>query len=344
MTNFKKLLLSSLLVSSVALVGCNDEKEKSTASANTAEPAKTTETASATSAPKLASKFVTIATGGASGPYNIIGTTLAEVYSNELKANSKTQTTGASVENINLLNSKKVEMAFVMRDALSDAVNGLGSFENKKVTTVNELAALYPNFVQIITSKKTGIKTIADLKGHRVATGAQNSGVEVNARKLLAGFGITYNDITVDYLGYAEAVDALKAGRIDAAFLTSGLPNSSLIELQQGFDLQLVSIPKEGAEKIMQQYPYFTSMAIPAGTYNNAEDVPTIAIRNALIVRSDLSDDDVYLLTKTFFENMDKLKSSHQAVKDINLEEAQKGSIAPLHPGAKRYYDEVSKK
>src|SRR5699024_10007155 len=247
-----------------------------------------------------------------------------------LKANSKTQTTGASVENINLLNSKKVEMAFVMRDALSDAVNGLGSFENKKVTTVNELAALYPNFVQIITSKKTGIKTIADLKGHRVATGAQNSGVEVNARKLLAGFGITYNDITVDYLGYAEAVDALKAGRIDAAFLTSGLPNSSLMELQQGFDLQLVSIPKEGAEKIMQQYPYFTSMAIPAGTYNNAEDVPTIAIRNALIVRSDLSNDDVYLLTKTFFENMDKLKSSHQAVKDINLEEAQKGSIAPL--------------
>ncbi|OBX02390.1 C4-dicarboxylate ABC transporter substrate-binding protein [Gallibacterium genomosp. 3] len=342
MANFKTLLLSSLLVSSVVLVGCNDEKEKPAANttANNSEQA----APAANSTPKLASKFVTIATGGASGPYNIIGTTLAEVYSTELKANSKTQTTGASVENINLLNSKKVEMAFVMRDALSDAVNGLGSFENKKITTVSELAGLYPNFVQIITSKKTGIKTIADLKGHRVATGAQNSGVEVNARKLLAGFGITYNDITVDYLGYAEAVDALKAGRIDAAFLTSGLPNSSLMELQQGFDLQLVSIPKEGAEKIMQQYPYFTSMVIPAGTYNNPEDIQTIAIRNALVVRSDLSDDDVYLLTKTFFEGLDKLKASHQAAKDITLEEAQKGSIAPLHPGAKRYYDEMSKK
>ncbi|OBW96133.1 TAXI family TRAP transporter solute-binding subunit [Gallibacterium salpingitidis] len=346
MANFKTLLLSSLLVSSVALVGCNDEKEKpaTNAAANTSEQAAPAPAPAAESAPKLATKFVTIATGGASGPYNIIGTTLAEVYSTDLKANSKTQTTGASVENINLLNSKKVEMAFVMRDALSDAVNGLGSFENKKITTVSELAGLYPNFVQIITSKKTGIKTIADLKGHRVATGAQNSGVEVNARKLLAGFGITYNDITVDYLGYAEAVDALKAGRIDAAFLTSGLPNSSLMELQQGFDLQLVSIPKEGAEKVMQEYPYFTSMVIPAGTYNNAEDVQTIAIRNALIVRSDLSDDDVYLLTKTFFESLDKLKASHQAAKDINLEEAQKGSIAPLHPGAKRYYDEMSKK
>lgn len=291
----------------------------------------------------IQSKFVTIATGGASGPYNIIATTLAEIYSKDLNTNSKTQTTGASVENLNLLNQKKVDMAFLMSDVLSDAVNGVGNFPNK-IETVSEVAALYPNYVQIVTSKRTGITSITDLKGRRVATGAQNSGVEVNARNLLAGFGISYDDITVDYLGYAEAADALKSGKIDAAFLTSGLPNSSLMELQQGFDLQLVGIPADGIIAIAKDKPYFNVIDIPANTYGNAEPIPTAAIKNALAVRSDLSENDVYQLTKTFFESLPQLQTAHQAAKDINIEGAQQGLVAPLHPGAKKYYDEMNAK
>ncbi|TNH05730.1 TAXI family TRAP transporter solute-binding subunit [Testudinibacter sp. TR-2022] len=298
---------------------------------------------SATETNGVQSKFITIATGGASGPYNIIATTLAEVYSKDLNTNSKTQTTGASVENINLLNQKKVEMAFLMSDVLSDAVNGVGNFPNK-IENVSQIAALYPNYVQIVTSKRTGIETISDLKGKRVATGAQNSGVEVNARNLLEGFGITYNDITVDYLGYAEAADALKSGKIDAAFLTSGLPNSSLMELQQGFDLQIVSIPADGLAEVIKTKPYFNAMEIPAGTYGNTDPIATAAIKNALAVRSDLSEDDVYKLTKTFFESLPQLQTAHQAAKDINLQSAQQGLVAPLHPGAKKYYDEVNAK
>lgn len=332
----KKMKASAMALAAALLTvlvsGCDDNKGSTTAAP-----------ASSTAAPETAglqSKFVTIATGGASGPYNIIATTLAEIYSKDLKTNSKTQTTGASVENLNLLNQKKVEMAFLMSDVLSDAVNGVGNFPNK-IDTVSEVAALYPNYVQIVTSKRTGITSITDLKGRRVATGAQNSGVEVNARNLLEGFGITYNDISVDYLGYAEAADALKSGKIDAAFLTSGLPNSSLMELQQGFDLQLVSIPADGIAEIAKDKPYFNAMEIPAGTYGNADPIPTAAIKNALAVRSDLSENDVYQLTKTFFESLPQLQTAHQAAKDINLESAQQGLVAPLHPGAKKYYDEV---
>lgn len=292
---------------------------------------------------KLQTKFVTIATGGASGPYNILATALAEAYVKQYGVNSKTQTTGASVENINLLNLKKVDMAFVMSDVLSDAVKGENNFP-QKISNVSQIAALYPNYVQVVTSSKTGIKTLADLRGKRVAVGAQNSGVEVNARNLIQGFGMTYDDLKVDYLGYAEAADALKAGKIDAAFLTSGLPNASLMELQQGFDLQLVSIPADKIAEIAQDKPYFVALNIPKGTYGNAEDVPTAAIRNALVVSSQLSDDDVYKLTKTFFEQLPVLQTAHQAAKDIDVNQVVESFVAPVHPGAKRYYDEAAKK
>lgn len=330
--SMKLLATSSLFAVTMALTACGGNKapaETSSAQAGSAD------------ATKLETKFLTIATGGASGPYNIIATSLAEVYNGQFGVNSKTQTTGASVENLNLLNQKKVEMAFVMSDSLSDAINGVGSF-NQKMDNVSQVAALYPNFVQIVTSKKTGINTISDLKGKRVAVGAQNSGVELASRALLEGFGITYNDIKVDYLGYAEAADALKSGKLDAAFLTSGLPNSSLMELQQGFDLQIVSIPAEQLTEIAKTKTFFTVNSIPKGTYGNDTDIPTAAILNALVVRSDLSENDVYLATKALFENLPKLQTAHQAAKDISVATAQQGLVAPLHAGAKRYYDEVA--
>src|SRR5699024_6261577 len=178
------------------------------------------------------------------------------------------------------------------------------------------------------------------LRGKRVAVGDLNSGTEMNARALLQGHGITYDDLRIDYLGFSEAVDALRGGKIDAAILTSGLPNASILELEQGFDLQLVEIRKPMVDQITQDQDYFISGEIPAGTYNNLEAVPTAVIVNALVVRKDLSDADVYQLTKTFFENLSTLSNAHQAAKDISLENAQNGLIAPLHPGAKQYYDE----
>lgn len=324
--SFKKrlTLLSLILVIGVILAACGDDEG---------------ETGDKSSADGLSTNIVTIATGGASGPYNIIGTTLADIYTNEYDVNSRTQTTGSSVENLNLLAQGKVELAFVMSDALSQAVNGEVSF-SKPIEGVSTIATLYPNVVQIITKADSGIETIEDLKGKRVAVGDQNSGVEVNARTLLNGHGITYKDLSVDYLGYAEAADGLSAGTIDAAFLTSGLPNASVMELSETLDIRLVSISPENVEKIAKEHPYFISYEIPANTYSNAEPVFTAAVPNALVVKSDLSEDDVYKLTKTFFESLPKLVNSHQAAGDISLEGAQAGIIGELHPGAKRYYDE----
>ncbi|MGP4073519.1 TAXI family TRAP transporter solute-binding subunit [Piscibacillus sp. B03] len=288
----------------------------------------------------LDTNIATIATGGSSGPYNIIATTLSETYTEELNVNSRTQTTGASVENMNLLKEEKVEMAFVMSDVLSQAVEGVNSFDGEPVENVQQIATLYPNYVQVVTTADSGIETLDDLEGKRVAVGDQNSGVEVNARTLLEGHGITYDDIEVDYLGYAEAADGLRSGQIDAAFLTSGLPNSSVLELSESVDLKIVTIEQDRVEEIAQDKEYFVSLEIPEGTYGNDDPIETAAIMNALVVRSDLSEDDVYKLTETLFNNLDKLENSHQAASDINLEDAQEGMVAPIHPGAQRYYDE----
>ncbi|UYZ69126.1 TAXI family TRAP transporter solute-binding subunit [Moraxella bovis] len=333
MKAFNKLALACIIGTSTLLTACGGDKsaeQKTDSSQNT----------STTASDKLETKFVTIGTGGASGPYNIIGTSLAEGYASQFGANAKTQTTGASVENLNLLDQKKLEMAFVMSDALNEAVSGTGNFK-APLTSVSQIATLYPNYVQIVASQASGIKSIEDLRGKRIAVGAQGSGVEVATRALLEGFGITYNDVKVDYLGYVEAADGLKSGKLDAAFLTSGLPNSSLMELEQGFKLQMVAVPADKLAEIAKTKTYFVPMNIPKGTYSNTEDVPTAAILNTLVVRSDLSENDVYLLTKSLFENLPALQNAHQAAKDIDIAKAQTGLVAPLHAGAKRYYDEM---
>lgn len=329
------LLLSAMLSAVLGLTACSSPSSENTDNA-AAE-------SSATADDKLDTKFVTIATGGASGPYNIIGTALSEVYAKTFGVNSKTQTTGASVENVNLLTQGKVDMVLALSDVVTDAVDGKNNFE-QPIDNIQQIAVLYPNVVQIVTSQQSGIKNIEDLRGKRIAVGDQGSGTEVNARTLLEGFGITYDDITVDYLGFAEAADGMKAGKIEAAFFSSGLPNSSLMELEQGLDLQLVTIDQDKLNEIIATKPYFKTFEIPAGTYGNDVAIPTAAIMNALLVRSDLSEDDGYKLTKALFDNLDGLKTAHQAANDISLESANTGMVAPIHPGAKKYYDEQAAK
>ena len=334
----KTPLLAAIVALSMTMVACSDNT-----ATDTNDSATTDNTAASAASDKLETKCVTIATGGASGPYNIIGTSLAEIYAKTFGVNAKTQTTGASVENVNLLTQGKVDMVLALSDVVTNAVEGTEDFK-EPITNIQQVAVLYPNVIQIVASEKSGIKNIEDLKGKRIAVGDQGSGTEVNARTLLEGFGITYDDVKVDYLGFADAADAMKAGKIEAAFFSSGLPNSSLLELEQGIKLQLVTINQDKLKKIIETKPYFKTFEIPAGTYGNDAAIPTTAVMNALLVRSDISEDDGYKLTKALFENLEGLKNAHQAANDISLETAQVGMVAPIHPGAKKYYDEQAAK
>lgn len=287
--------------------------------------------------------FLTIATGGQSGVYYPLGATLGKVYETELGAKTSVQATGASVENINLLDKKRAELAIIMGDAASQAYEGSDPFD-KKIQSFVAVASLYPNFVQVITTEDTGIETIEDLKGKRVGVGAPNSGVELNARAILEAHDMSYEDFEEDYLSYSEAIDGIKNGTVDAAFVTSGIPNPAVTDLSTTHKVKVIPIEGKGMKKLKKLYPYYVENTIPKGTYGNKEDIPTASIMNLLVVQKDLEEETVYRLTKTLFENLKKVHNAHNAAKEIKLETAKESVPIPFHPGAETYFEEAGVK
>ncbi|MCI6206062.1 MAG: TAXI family TRAP transporter solute-binding subunit [Corynebacterium glucuronolyticum] len=286
-------------------------------------------------------EFITIAAGGTSGPYYQIGASMAQIFRNTLGSEASVQATGASVENISLITTGRAELAFVMGDATRQAVEGTGPFTGRRqLSELTALTALYPNYVQIVTTKKTGISSVPDLRGKRIGVGDKNSGVELNAQMILDAYGMTYDDVQEDFLSYASAIDQIKNGQIDAAFVTSGLPNSSIMDLATTEDVVIIPIDGDGFLKLKEKYPFFDQSVIPGGTYSQAEDVYTASIMNQLLVSPDLDEEQVYKMTKALFENLDTLHSAHKAARQITLDSFDDGAAVPIHPGALRYFRE----
>lgn len=284
----------------------------------------------------LSSNNVTIATGGKYGPYFIIGSALAEIYSTHLNMNATVQTTGGSVENLYLLEQKKADLAFVMADVALTAYEGKGNF-TKPFKDLRVMTGLYINYVQIITLASSGINNVNDLVGKKVGIGASNSGVEVNARMILQGYGLQSSDFEPYPLSYYDSMERLKNGEIDAAFVTSGLPNAPVVELSKEKELKILPIflsemNQEGLS------PYFMETTIPAYTYGNKEPVKTVGIQNLLLARKDLSEAKVFNLTATLYSNIAKLQTKHEAMVEVSSSDSVPNLPIPLHNGAKAYF------
>ena len=284
-------------------------------------------------------EFITVATGPTSGIYYPIGGAFANVLST---AGYKTsaQATGASVENINLITQDDAELAISMQDSVVQAYEGFGAFTEAK-PELRAMMRLWPNYVQLVTIESTGIKSVEDLRGKKVGVGAPNSGVELNARMIFEAYGMTYADAKVDYLSYGEAIDQMKNGLCDAAFVTSGLPNSTVSELAFSYDMVIVPIDGAGRDKLIEKYPFFAPSTIAAGTYNNKEDVESVFVYNIMLVSNSLSDDMVYDILDCVFDNVDAIKASHNtANKNIDISFGVTDLKIPLHDGAARWWKE----
>lgn len=285
-------------------------------------------------------EFITIATGGSSGVYYQLGATMADILAETIDADTSVQATGASAENINMISDGDAELAFTMGDATVQAVEGTGPFEDDPREGLLAIAALYPNTVQLVATADSGIESVEDLAGANVAVGDVGSGVELNAQMVLDAYGMSYEDLNEDYLSYAEATDQMANGHIDAAFVTSGLPNPALTELGTSTDFVVVPIDGEGAENLLTDYDFFAEDVVPGGTYLQEEDVPTVGVTNHLIATADLSEDAVYEITAALFDNLDRIHGSHAAAEQITLETVTEGLVVPMHPGAERYFEE----
>ena len=288
-----------------------------------------------------AEEFINVLTGGTSGVYYPLGVALSDIYGKGIAgAHTQVQATKASVENLNLLQQGKGEIAFALGDSVKLAAMGNteAGFPGK-LDKLRGIAAIYPNYIQIVASQESGIKSLADLKGKSLSVGAPASGTELNARAIFAAAGLKYEDLgKVEYLPFAESVDLMKNRQLNATLQSAGLGVASLKDLSTSTEINVVAVPRPVVDKIG---PPFVSVTIPANTYTGQDkDVPTAAVVNYLVTSSAVSDDLAYQMTRLIYESLPELANAHAAGKEIKLETAAAGSPVPLHPGAIRYYKE----
>ena len=287
---------------------------------------------------------LSIATGGTGGVYYPLGGGLAALMSKYLPGVEATaEVTTASVDNMKLLHANKVAVAFTLPDSAWDAYQGHLKGLNEKVA-VRSLAALYSNFMHIVALDGTGIKSVADLKGKRVSTGAPGSGTEIKGLRVLEAYGISPKDLkSQDRLSAGESAGALKDRKLDAFIWDGGLPTAAILDLGATSGIKIHLIPHgDAVAKMVAKYgPLYFVGTVPKGTYGGMEaDVPVAVATNLLSVHERMDEKMAYQITKLLHERTPELAAVHQAATEITLKGAVVGSPIPFHPGALRYYKE----
>jgi hypothetical protein len=283
---------------------------------------------------------VTIYTGGTAGTYYPLGGAMAKIITDYAPGVEATAvTSGASVTNARKIAEKEADIVLIQNDVTSYAYYGTELFEGEKVENIRGLATLYPEIIQIIALK--GISAVSDLKGKKVGIGAPGSGTAVDILQILNAAGVTRENSDLRDLDFKEVASALKDKTIDAGCLVAGIPTAAVTDVATVREIMPVEVPDAIYDKIKSQYPFYVKVTIPAGTYKGQDkDVETVAVLAMLAVRSGLSTDAVYQITKAIFEHTDILVATHKRAEDITLETALDGMPIPLHPGAEKYFKE----
>lgn len=282
-----------------------------------------------------------LATGGTAGTYYPYGGAIAQIWNSKIaNMNVTAQATGASIENLRLVQKKEAELAMVQSDIADYAYNGKESFK-EKLTNFAGIANLYPEFIQVVARADSGINSIADLKGKKVGVGAPGSGAEANFRQLIGAYDMDYKMMSPQYLSFSESAEQFKDKRVDAFIVTAGIPNSAIMEISSQHNITIISLPDEVITKLVKQYPFLTPAVIPANTYKGVtKDVKTVAVNAILVVNPQVKEDVVYNLTKALIENQPELAKAHAKGKELNTQNIATGMSIPLHPGAIKYYKE----
>ncbi len=285
-----------------------------------------------------------MATGGTTGTYYAYGGVIGSTITNAGVGLSVTaNSSGASAENVANLADKQVQLAILQNDVLDYAYNATDMYEGQDpVTSINVIATLYPEVCQLVVAADSGITSVADLRGKAVSIGDIGSGVEFNAKQILAAYGLTTDDIDVRNLSFADSATAMQDRAIDAFFATSGVPNTSVVELSTAREVTVLPVDGAEAEALMEQYAFYTPYEITPEEYSFlSEPVTTVAICAVLVCTDDLSEDVVYNLTKTLFDKKAEITTGNAKGEYLDPAYAVEGNSVPYHPGAIRYYEEV---
>jgi TRAP transporter TAXI family solute receptor len=301
-------------------------------------------TAAASATPNFTSKTLNIVTGGTGGVYIVYGAGLADLLNKKLGTAASPQSTPASVDNMKLIRDGKADLAFVLSDTAYDAVQGKGAFVAPETKAdAKALAVLYNNFTHVIVRDESAIKTIADLKGKRVNTGAAGSGTETIANRTLEAYGLNAaSDISRERTGVADAAAQLKDNKIDALFWSGGLPTAAITDLSTTVKIRVLD-QTDGIKKMSEKYgPFYFNTTIPKGTYGLTADAVVSGVANLLVVPSKFDAALATAILKTMFDSSTELATIHAEAKNLKLATAVEGSPIDYHQGAIDYYKSVN--
>ncbi|MEG1942980.1 MAG: TAXI family TRAP transporter solute-binding subunit [Angelakisella sp.] len=285
-----------------------------------------------------------MATGGTSGTYFALGGAMAGQVNSYLKDSGVKITatsTGASKENIRNIAAGEADLALVQNDVLDYASKGIELFDGEKTANLSVVATLYPEVVQIVVGKNSGINSIADLKGKKVSVGDVGSGVEANAKQILEAYGLTFDDVNASHLSFKESANGFKDKQLDAFFVTAGVPNTAVVELSVTDPVKVLEIDAEHRAALIKKYPFYGEFTVTKDVYNTDADATTLAVMATLIARKDLDEKVVYDITKALFAHLDELGNAHAKGKELSAEKAISSISIDMHAGAAKYFKEI---
>ncbi len=292
-----------------------------------------------------AQQFFRIGTGGTAGTYYPVGGMIANAVSQPGKLIATAQASNGSLANVTAVGSGAMEAGFSQSDVATWAYTGTGAFEGKpKIGDLRMIANLYPESIHLVVKKGSGIKSVADLKGKRVALDEPGSGTLIDARMVLAAWGVKESDIKPEYIKPNQAGDKLKDGALDAFFFVGGAPAGAISELaSSGTGIELLPLAGPQADALLKSSPWFAKDNIPANTYKDVAAVPTLAVGAQLVTSAKVSADTVYEITKAMYGDAAQkaLQAGHAKGKYITRDNAVKGVGIPFHPGAEKFYREA---
>ncbi len=285
--------------------------------------------------------FVSIGTGGTGGIYYPYGGGVAEIWSKYVPGvKAVAEVTGASVENVKLAHRGETVVGEVMGDVAVAGFNGLSKFKGKKYNILS-MAVMYPNLLQVVTLKKSGITNIEQVKGRNISTGSPGSGTNFMAEAVFKALGIPLDAYKDSRLSFTESANALRDGTIDVGIWSVGPGTSSILDLATTHDIRIIAFTPQQIKKVLAANPTYSSVKLAGGLYRGVDKaVQTIGVWNVMICQKSLDTDLVYRLVKALYAHNDYLREIHPSAAYTTPENAVKYSPIPLHPGTIRYLKE----
>ena len=286
-------------------------------------------------------EFISIGTGGTGGIYYPYGGGVAEIWSKYVPGvKAVAEVTGASVENVKLAHKGETVVGEVMGDVAVAGYEGTSKFKGKKHDILG-MAVMYPNLLQVVALKSSGITDIEQVRGRNISTGSPGSGTNFMAEAVFKALGIGKDDYKDSRLSFTESANALRDGTIDVGIWSVGPGTSSILDLATTHDIVILGFTRQQTEKILTANPTYSDVDLGGGVYRGVDTpVPTIGVWNVMICQSGLSTDLVYKLVKALYEHNDYLVKIHPSAAYTTPGNAVKYSPIPLHPGTIRYLKE----